>query len=51
MKELFQIFQSHFLLLYKIIKIIEALVAQSVKCQSVKTVGRLFEPVLRRIFF
>ena len=51
MKELYLIFHSNFLLLYKNIKIIEALVDQFVKCQSIKTVGRLFEPVLGRIFF
>ena len=51
MSEFYLIIHSKLLLSYKIIKIIEALIAQSVKFQSVKTSGRMFEPDLGRIFF
>ena len=50
MSEFYLIIHSKLLLLYKIIKIIETLIAQSVKFQSFKNSGQLFEPALGRIF-
>ena len=50
MSEFYLIIHSKLLLLYKIIKIIEALIAQTLKFQSFKTPGQLFEPAFGRIF-